>query len=133
MKAFAIAGLILIATAGAAAAQSARSVMIGSDGPDAAACRAIGAVSGLNRRGDNFLSVRAGPHVRARELARLRPGRRIDVCDRTEDGRWLGIVYGKPGEDCGVDAPASRPQPYQAGWSCRSGWVAARYITIIAR
>lgn len=133
MKAFAFAGLILATTASAATAQRARPVMIGSDGPDAVACRAIGAVSGLNPRGDNFLSVRAGPDVRARELARLRPGRRFDVCDRTADKRWLGIVYGKPGEDCGVDAPASRPQPYQAGWACRSGWVSARYVTIIAR
>ena len=131
---FAIAFAVLTAAAAAVAAPSAsRPVMIGSDGPDAVACRAIGAVSGLNRRGDNFLSVRARPDVRARELARLRSGRRVDVCDRTADGRWLGIVYGRPGEDCGVDAPVSRPQPYQAGWACRSGWVAARYVTIIAR
>jgi len=133
MKTIAIAAILLAATAMAPAPPQPRAVMIGLDGPDADACHAIGEVSGLNRRGDNYLSVRAAPTARARELARLGPGRRVHLCDATDDGRWAGIVYGRDArQDCGISSPVSRPQPYQAAWACRSGWVAARYITTIA-
>lgn len=132
MRTIVICAVWLAASATAAAAQSPRPVMIGSGGPDAAACSSIAEVRGLSRRGDNYLSVRAGPSVRARELARLGSGRRVHVCDSTADGQWTGIVYGRDrNQDCGVSEPISRPQPYRAGWVCRSGWVSTRYIIIV--
>jgi hypothetical protein len=112
------------AMASAAAAQPSRAVRIGISSDEADACGGSGEVSGLNPRGDNFLSVRAAPSARARELGRLRPGQVIRICERA--GAWWGIIYGRTeDQDCGLNA-VRRPRAY-AG-PCRSGWVAARYV-----
>ena len=87
------------------------------------ACAGSGWVSGLNPRGDNYLSVRAAPTTRGRELARLGPGTDVIICD--ERGRWLGIVYG--GGDCGTSSPVAQRQPYPG--PCASGWVFDKYVT----
>jgi hypothetical protein len=75
---------------------------------------------------DGFLSVRAGPSRRERELARLSNGDAVFACVR--DGDWFGIVFERPGENtgCGVDQPVRVARDY-AG-PCRSGWVYERYI-----
>jgi hypothetical protein len=115
----------------ASAATPDRPVRIGLAGDDLDACLSLGEVRGLNPRGDNFLAVRAAPDPRATMKARLGPGRRVNVCE--EAGAWLGIVYDPaPGgdRDCGVGSPVSAPRPYRG--PCASGWVSARYVTIIA-
>ena len=125
------AGLIgLAALAGTAVAQpGARPVRYGLNGPELDACTPYSEIRGLNPRGDNFVSVRAGPSVRARELDRLGPGRRVWICE--EVSGWAGIVYGPRGSTgCNVESPVRRPQPYRG--PCRSGWVASRYVTPIA-
>lgn len=116
------------AAASAAVAQPSRPVMIGPLGPHARVCLSLAEVTGLNRRGDNFLSVRAAPNARARELDRLEPNRAVLICGMTRDGKWAGIVYGRSDADgCGVEPSEGRPRPY-AG-PCRSGWAAARYLS----
>jgi hypothetical protein len=99
---------------------------------DLDACPSNAQVSGLNPRGDNFLSVRSRPSIAGRELDRLRPGAEAWACDETRNGEWTGIVYSPPGKDvdCGVGTPAPRRMAYRG--PCRSGWVASRYLTIIA-
>ena len=105
---------------------------IGLAGDDLDACLSVGEVTGLNPRGDNYLTVRAEPRTGALEKDRLGPGREIWLCD--EAGEWHGVVYGDdPAEgpgDCGVGTPAASVQPY-AG-PCRWGWVHSRYVTVIA-
>jgi hypothetical protein len=87
-----------------------------------------GVVRGLNPRGDGFLSVRAAPSASRREIGRLYNGRQVYVCQTR--GAWYGIVYGRPGGDCGVTTPWIRRLPYTG--PCRSGWVARRWVEIWA-
>ncbi|MGV3554990.1 MAG: hypothetical protein ACO1OD_07010 [Croceibacterium sp.] len=92
------------------------------------ACATAAVVSGLDPAGDNFLSVREGPGQNHAETDRLAGGQGLAVCD--SNGPWLGVIYSKDGADCEVSSPASQRTRYQG--PCRSGWVAARYVTITA-
>ncbi|MCP5396089.1 MAG: SH3 domain-containing protein [Sphingomonadaceae bacterium] len=109
-------------------------VMVGSDDLDFDACGGVGVVAGLNPRGDNFLSVRSSPSTSGRELFRLKTGHPVNLCDVSEDGKWLGVVF-QPAEDeqdfgnCGVGTPLPR-QPYSG--PCQQGWVSGRYIELVA-
>jgi hypothetical protein len=126
----AIAILAGAAAASGAAAQS-LPVRIGLEGPDTDACAGLGEVRGLNRRGDNYLSVRTGPRAHLPERDRLRTGRQVFVCQASRDGQWLGVVYSRnPRQHCNVGSPVRSPRPYSG--PCRSGWVNSRYITIVA-
>jgi hypothetical protein len=100
--------------------------------PDLDACPSNAQVTGLDPRGDNFLAVRSRPSRSGRELARLPGGHAVWACDETADGEWTGVVYAPPGRDvdCGVGTPSARRQVYRG--PCRAGWVASRYLTIVA-
>ncbi len=102
-------------------------------GGDAArdACDTLATVTGLDPRGDNYLSVRSGPGGAAyREQDHLRGGQQVWICE--ERGVWLGIVYRRSttGADCGVGMPRRRAGPYRG--PCRAGWVHSRYVRTIA-
>jgi hypothetical protein len=130
-KAWRLAAILAAASAAALAATPDRPVRIGTAAPDLDACLSQGEVTGLDPRGDNYLIVRAGPGRDAGAADRLGPGRIVNVCEAR--GGWLGIVYGRSpgfGEDCGTGSPVPRPRLYDG--PCRSGWVAARYIRIVA-
>lgn len=108
-------------------------VMIGHDGPDFDACGGWGRVSGLDPEGDNFLAVRAAPTTQASKMDELHEGEEVWFCDGTADQDWVGIVYGasrEPGVDCQVGA--NLPGPVEYVGPCRSGWVSARYVTLLA-
>jgi len=125
------AAALLIAATAAVAATPDRPVRIGTAAPDLDACLSQGAVTGLDPEGDNFLTVRAGPGRDARDIGRLGPGHLVNICE--ERNGWLGIVFGpagRPDEDCGVGSPVPRPRRYEG--PCHSGWVAARYIRVVA-
>lgn len=94
------------------------------------ACASTGQVAGLNPDGDNFLSVRAGPSTKDREIDRLYPGKLVYMCETSRDGQWIGIVYELRGEPCGVSSAIAKRRPYRG--RCRSGWVARRYIELVA-
>lgn len=97
------------------------------------ACGSSGKVVGLDRNGDNFLSVRAAPDRQALETDRLRPDADFYMCDGTKDEAWVGIVYeagGKLGSGCGVSSPIAKRGNY-AG-TCRSGWVSRKYVQLVA-
>ena len=119
------------ASVGAAQPGLDQPVMIGGT-EDFDACPSNAQVKPLNPRGDNFLSVRSRPSVKGRELARLRSGQDVWACDETADGEWTGIVYAPAGRDisCGVGSPIAKRQAYDG--PCKTGWVASRFIVIIA-
>jgi len=121
-----------VALATAAAAQPGqRPVRVGLSGPDMDACLSVAEVRGLDRNGDNFLTVRTMPSRVARALDRLGTGRQVWVCDGDAVTGWTGIVYAdRPGQECNVGSPVPTPRPY-AG-QCRQGWVASRYLVVIA-
>lgn len=119
-----------VATA-AVAQQGLRPVRIGMAGNDLDACLSVAEVRGLDRNGDNTLSVRARPSRVAPAMDRLGPGRQVWVCDGDAVPGWTGIVYAeRPDQECNVGAPVATIRPY-AG-PCRQGWVAARYLVVIA-
>lgn len=135
MKAVAAIAATALASAPLAAHEpaDAQPVMIGHDGLDFDACAGFGVVSGLNPDGDNFLAVRAAPTTQASKMDELREGEEVWFCDGTADQQWIGIVYGsnrEPGVDCEVSSPVPNVVPYIG--PCRSGWVSARYVTLIA-
>ncbi|HTU13004.1 MAG TPA: hypothetical protein VMG08_19095 [Allosphingosinicella sp.] len=117
--------------AGAQPGQGVRPVRVGLAGPDMDACLSLAEVRGLDRNGDNVLTVRARTSRVAPALDRLGPGRQVWVCDGDAVPGWTGIVYAaEPGQDCNVGSPVPSIRPY-AG-ACRQGWVASRYLTVIA-
>ena len=97
------------------------------------ACGSAGKVTDLDPQGDNFLAVRAAPNASAQEKDRLNTGATIYMCESVKGGTWIGIVYepgGSLGAGCGVASPIGDRQDY-AG-TCRSGWVAGKYIQLVA-
>lgn len=97
------------------------------------ACPSLGAPTGLNPRGDNFLALKAAPNLKAKRIAKIGPQQVFLICDRTRDGAWLGVLL--PGAkqkftDCGGSSPVGKRQRYRG--PCMQGWVAARYVQVIA-
>ncbi len=126
-------GLAVRLTAAAAAqpGQGIRPVRTGLSGADMDACLSLAEVRGLDRNGDNFLAVRARPSRVAPALDRLTTGRQVWICDGDAVPGWSGIVYAaEPGQECNVGSPVQTPRAY--GGPCRQGWVASRYLTVIA-
>ena len=103
-------------------------IMVGSDGPDMDACGTLGEVANLDPNGDNYLSVRDAPSTLTKERDRLDPGQRVTVCD-SADG-WVGIVYSKIDENCGVSSPVATEERYLG--PCAQGWVDERFVEMIA-
>jgi hypothetical protein len=101
--------------------------MIGGD-LDLDACGAVGIVSGLDPKSSSALSVRSGPGRQFEAIDKLASGTRIWLCDH--QGRWVGIVYGPDGQDCGVSTSSPRRRPY-AG-PCAAGWVFEKYVALVA-
>lgn len=102
-------------------------VMIGGE-HDLDACGAVGVVSGLAPKPTSTLAVRSGPGPQFDRIDRLTSGSRVWLCDHK--GRWLGVVYGLDGQDCGVSTPSERRQPYTG--PCASGWVFDQYVSPLA-
>lgn len=120
-----VAFAVLAAAAATAALAAPRAVTVAYD-PDIGACPDNGRVHGVASRRDNYLSVRAGPGVRERELDRLRNGTLVLICDDAGNG-WLGVVYNRSGnQDCLIGQTDTQRRPYRG--PCRSGWVSRRYI-----
>ena len=103
-------------------------IMIGSDGPEMDACGTLGEVANLDPAGDNYLSVRDAPSTLTKERDRLDPGQRVTVCD-SADG-WVGIIYSKIDENCGVSSPVATEERYLG--PCAQGWVDERFVEMIA-
>lgn len=118
--------LACLPSVAAACADEPVPVQVGND-DDLDACGATAAITG------HLVSVRATPSAKGSQLARLAKGKYVFVCDESADGKWIGIVYApaaKPDMDCGVGSPRKPRGDYDG--PCRSGWVAAQYVQIVA-
>jgi hypothetical protein len=94
------------------------------------ACGSQAIVVGLDPRGDNYLSVRAGPSGQHRESDRLGTGAEVAICNQSGD--WFGVIYSHvklPGE-CGGSSPSPTTRAYRG--PCQSGWVHRRHIRVTA-
>lgn len=112
-----------------AIAMDAMPVRIGEMGSSFAAC---GTAAGTTRRAGP-LDVRAAPFDNADQVGEIQAGARFFVCTRSIDQRWMGVVYADSGlldEACGVSAPVPSRRAYEG--ACRSGWVAASAVKLVA-
>jgi hypothetical protein len=98
-------------------------IMLG--GNDEDACPSGGVVSGLNPRGDGFLSVRSGPGGNYAEMDRLYNGDDVHICGG--NGAWRAVIYGGDAAKCRVNRTWPKRLAYTG--PCKYGWVSARYIT----
>ena len=106
-------------------------VRVGELGPSFAACGAAGTTRNL--AAGETLAVSAAPFDNATETGKVPAGSRFFVCSRSHDQRWLGIVYepgGTLGQACGVSAPLPSRRDYEG--PCRSGWVSAAFVKLVA-
>ena len=106
-------------------------VRVGELGPSFDACVHAGTTRhvGAGQR----LPVRAAPFDSAEETGGIAAGGRFFVCSRSQDQKWLGVVYegeGTLSDACGVSSPALRRQDYDG--PCRSGWVSSALVRLIA-
>jgi len=130
MYRFLLAILVLFHSSWATADNVATPVVVGGD-DNLDACSGLGAVSGLNAKGDGFLAVRSGANVAYPLVDKLTEGREVYICNKSVDGKWLGVVYSHDnGDDCGVTSPVNPARPYKG--PCKSGWVNARWIKWLA-
>ena len=106
--------------------------------PDLDACLSTGRPKIKPLRG-NFLAVRSVPAPNGAITAKIGPYHHFWICDSTRSGEWTGIVFdpafdpdadGDGPVDCGVGAPIAVQKAY-AG-PCALGWVATRYVELLA-
>lgn len=121
--------LLLAIPVGSCAHMKSVPVMVGGDA-ESDACGAVGEVKGLRSGGDGFLAVRAGPGTSYGVVDKIGNGQLLYLCDATDDGAWLAVVYGSGDDDCGVSSPLQARQGYQG--RCKAGWVKAAWIEVVA-
>lgn len=120
--------LAFLANMGTALAGSLAVPVIVGKVPEYDACMSSGAVKGLDPHGDGFLAVRAGPGSQYQMIDKLLEGQNVFVGD--ERGQWLGVVYTRGNQDCGVTSALNNPTPYPG--PCLAGWVHRNFINITA-
>ena len=54
----------------------------------------------------------------------------VSSCSTSEDGRFVGIIYGTKGQSCGVSSPIPKRQEYKG--PCKSGWIKADLFELLA-
>ena len=106
-------------------------VRIGELGPSFDACVHAGTTRHVAAQGS--LPVRAAPFASAEETGAVASGARFFVCSRSQDQRWLGIVFDDGGTlapACGLSSPVTSRRNYEG--PCRSGWVESAFVRLIA-
>ena len=104
-------------------------VLVGQAGRKMDACGTFAVIANVEPQG--YASVRDAPSDAVKERERLEAGHGVQVCG-SEEG-WSGIVYRDEGDnatDCGVGTPVEETQAYTG--PCRSGWIEAEYLEMIA-
>ncbi len=113
-----------------ALAPAPRPVRIGEGGPGFAACQSRGVVA-LPDAGGAAAIVRAAPFAEADAVVEIGDGVAMQICTRTLDQRWLGVVVtpaSAPDTDCGVRMRIDRPRDYDG--PCPAGWIAANGVRL---
>jgi hypothetical protein len=54
----------------------------------------------------------------------------VSSCDTSDDKRFIGVIYGTKGQDCGVSSPIPKRQEYKG--PCKSGWIKAEFYELLA-
>lgn len=122
--------ILLISSFRIAADNVATPVMVGgNDNLDA--CPSLAVVSGLKPEGDRFLAVRSEANAKSALIDKLQEGQKVFICNTSTDANWFGVVYSHGNvDDCGVSSPVNPAKAYKG--KCKSGWVNARWIKLLA-
>ena len=64
------------------------------------------------------------------EFGTVKVNETVIICDRSEDGEFMGVVISEEDQDCGLGSPIPHRQPYNG--SCKSGWVKKEFILFMA-
>lgn len=111
------------------------------DGKPIAPGGAVSQIMGLKKGGDGFVSVRAAPSTKAEEIGRLTEGTFVIAAFEPKRGtgvKFIGVIYDlddtseKPMmERCGLpEGPPYFDGTYKG--PCKSGWVAERFVKVLA-
>ncbi|WP_324133580.1 hypothetical protein [Bosea sp. (in: a-proteobacteria)] len=110
------------------------------DGKKIAPGGAVAEIVGLRKGGDGFVSVRSAPSTKAAELGRLVQGERVIAVLQKDwnSANFVGVIYlPDPKADTPLMEACRLPEapPYFDGTytgPCRSGWVARRFVRVLA-
>ena len=96
-------------------------------------------IVGLKAKGDGYLSVRASPTTKAREIDRIANGRYVMQFPgdpQAEKNNFIGIVYLDSPEAPGpISIKCAIPGDFYDGpykGPCKSGWVSWRFVQVHA-
>lgn len=113
------------------------------DGRAIASGAAVAQIGGLRKGGDGFVSVRGAPSVKANERGRLTQDRYVLMLTgntAAAKSGFVGVIYVEPGDDvelektCGIENPIDPTKTAKRIYKgpCKSGWVAKRFVRILA-
>ena len=75
-----------------------------------------------------YVTVRSGPGIEFRKIARLPSGRVVYTCDESRD--WIEIFYSDPNGPCSPSF--TNGLDMRKAVSCQSGWVEKKWIDVIS-
>lgn len=61
---------------------------------------------------------------------KLNNGQLLFVCEASQRGTWMGVVYASGDDDCGVTSPIQKERTYIG--PCKVGWVNSAWVEILA-
>jgi hypothetical protein len=116
------------------------------DGRPIAPAGSVAEVVGLKKAGgDGFASVRGAPSLQGAERGRLTLGQHVIMLNEDESTRktgFVGVLYVEAARDqsadleqvCGIENPPSPTKTEKKLYTgpCKSGWVARRFVKVLA-
>jgi hypothetical protein len=93
-------------------------------------CNKTGQVTGLDPKGDNYLSVRGGSSGNHREVDRLGKDDPVWIC--AEQGEWYAIIFPRKVDFSACDVNKNSSTPYKYRGPCETGWVHRSYVRVTA-
>lgn len=116
------------------------------DGRPIAPAGSVAQIVGLKKTGgDGFVSVRGAPSLQGAERGRLTLGKHVIMLSgekETEKAGFVGVLYVETSNDnavdleqaCGIENPPSPTRTERKPYTgpCKSGWVAKRFVKVLA-
>jgi uncharacterized protein YccT (UPF0319 family) len=113
------------------------------DGRAIASGASVAQIVGLRKNGDGYVSVRVAPTVKSKERDRLTQDRYVLILNGNKNAEKLGffgVIYADKNEDvdlenhCEIENPINPAKTSKQIYTgpCRSGWVAKRFVEILA-
>jgi hypothetical protein len=105
----------------------------------------VGQIVGLKKGGDGFVSVRGAPTLKGQERGRLTLNRYVLMLSgntAAEKAGFIGVIYIERAKDadvdleqaCGIENPIPPTMTAKRIYRgpCKSGWIARRFVKVLA-